>query len=91
MFKTILPYYQPQELKNTDGYESIRLRLNYHMSVMTRDHEDRCRFCDQERDTFFHFVTQCPRLLTYRADLVQHCEGIHCLEWEPEKVLSRVF
>ena len=65
--------------------------LNYHMSVMTRDHEDRCRFCDQERETFFHFVTQCPRLLTYRADLFQHCEGMDCLEWEPEKVLSRVF
>ena len=27
-----------------------------------------CAFCEEDRETFYHFVTDCPRLRTLRTD-----------------------
>ena len=42
--------------------------LNYHTSLVDGDAFSDCRLCGQERDTFFHWATNCPRLYTYRTD-----------------------
>ena len=43
--------------------------LNYHMSLVSNgDISSTCRFCLSERETFFHWVTDCPRLRTLRED-----------------------
>ena len=46
--------------------------LNYHMSLMTPGSSDRCRFCRESRETFYHFIKECPRLREHRAKIFQN-------------------
>jgi ribonuclease HI len=41
--------------------------LNYHMSLMAPGHNPGCRYCDNSRETFFHFITECPAFSNHRA------------------------
>ena len=45
--------------------------LNYHCSLRDPlgEHESMCRLCGEERETFYHFITTCPRLLSARAEI----------------------
>ena len=42
--------------------------LNYHSSLIDSDWSDSCRLCMTEKETFFHWVTTCPRLQMYRNE-----------------------
>ena len=45
--------------------------LNYHMSKMCPGFGDLCRFCEESKETFFHFLTECPRFLNWRIECFQ--------------------
>ena len=62
--------------------------LNYHMSLTTPGTDPMCRFCRTERETFYHFIKECPRLRSYRAQCFDHYEGPALPEWEPEDILK---
>ena len=34
-----------------------------------------CRLCENERETFHHFLTECPRLLSDRAEIFKDYSG----------------
>ena len=41
--------------------------LAYHRHNMDQDFDPTCRLCGEERETFYHFATVCPRLHTSRT------------------------
>ena len=44
--------------------------LNYHCHVKEPNEiSPECRFCGTRKDTFCHFITDCPSLLGYRANI----------------------
>ena len=51
--------------------------LNYHCFLRDGDEQEswNCRFCDSDRETFHHFVTVCPSLRGYRAQLFKNYNG----------------
>ena len=64
--------------------------FNYHMSLKSEEHEQRCRFCGHIRETFFHFITECPRFLSLRADIFLNYGGPNLIgeDWRAEDILT---
>ena len=62
--------------------------LNYHMSLTTPGHTALCRFCGEENEIFYHFVTNCPCLMTYRSQAFKDREGPAMEDWDPDEVLQ---
>ena len=62
--------------------------LNYHMSLTTPGTDPRCRFCYEEPETFFHFITNCPRLRAYRAQIFNDYDGPVLETWNPEDLVE---
>ena len=44
--------------------------LSYFQFKVDPDVNPLCRFCEEENETFHHFITSCPRLRQFRADTV---------------------
>ena len=57
------------------------------MSLMTPGSSDRCRFCRESRETFYHFIKECPRLREHRAKVFQNYDGPETDSWSPENML----
>ena len=51
-------------IKITTGHNN----LNYHQSLISRERDNKCRFCSEEPETFFHFATTCPSFRVSRED-----------------------
>ena len=49
--------------------------LNYHASLRDAGISAMCRLCENERETFHHFLTECPRLLSDRAEIFKDYSG----------------
>ena len=43
--------------------------LGKHQNYINSDISKVCRFCEEEEETFFHFLTDCPVLRTLRQDI----------------------
>ena len=46
--------------------------LSYFQYKIDPDVNPFCRFCEEENETFHHFITDCPRLRQFRADTIGH-------------------
>ena len=69
--KQFLPYLNNKAAKTSLALSRIKLgrfvclvtvqnNLNYHMSLCNPGHTYKCRFCNLDKETFFHFCTICP-------------------------------
>ena len=47
-----------------------------------------CRFCEEQNETFHHFITDCPRLRQFRTDTVGVFES---KSWKPTELLNFSF
>ena len=58
------------------------------MSLTNPGKDAECRFCYNPRETFYHYVTECPSLLTYRAQAFQDYNGPLMEDWSPHEVMK---
>ena len=97
--KQFLPGLQPsfaKKLLKLTRHEVGRLvrlvtghnNLNYHMSLMNPGANNMCRFCNTDRETFYHFVSSCPSLLSHRVNTFLQYEGPNPEEWDPGDLLA---
>ena len=49
-----------------------------------------CRYCESEVETFHHYLTSCPSLLSYRADIFKDYAGPNLSQanWEVDDILK---
>ena len=45
--------------------------LSYFQFKVDPDVNPLCRFCDEQNESFHHFITDCPRLRQYRTDNIK--------------------
>ena len=45
-------------------------KLSYFQFKVDPDVNPLCRFCEEQNETFHHFITDCPRLRQFRLDTV---------------------
>ena len=63
---------------------------NYHASLRDGETDPMCRYCESQWETFFHFITECPCMLSLRADIFKSfggptlCDG----DWSVDDVLK---
>ena len=69
-------------LKLTTGHNA----LAYHASKIDPEIDSICSLCQEERETFHHFVTNCPRLRLSRQDC--QLDDFKCDSWIPERLLE---
>ena len=62
--------------------------LNYHASLQNGLLSDCCRFCNIAQETFYHWITECPRLRIYREDIFLDSIPIYEMKWSVQKVLD---
>ena len=48
--------------------------LSYFQYKIDPDVNPLCRFCEEQNETFHHFITDCPRLRQFRADTIGNVE-----------------
>ena len=62
--------------------------LNYHWSLCNPGHTDKCRFCNIEKETYFHLFANCPAFIISRANI----GGLHCRDhiegWDIQGLLK---
>ena len=64
-------------------------RLNYHMSLVNKgETSDQCRFCLMEKETFFHWATDCPRLRSLREDYLADYLPGEDMAWSVQKLVD---
>ena len=76
------------EISNFLGLVTGHNNLNYHSSLIDPNIEDSCRFCCKERETFFHWATECPNLYTYRTDCFLDQVVCNDMKWSVRDVLK---
>ena len=69
-------------IKPTTGHNA----LAYHASKMDPNISDLCGLCEEGRETFYHFVTECPRLRTARQEC--QLEDLSSGSWKVESLLE---
>ena len=47
-----------------------------------------CRFCEEEDETFAHFLNECPCFISYRRDILLNKPVINTLDWNPKTLLQ---
>ena len=57
------------------------------MSLTNPGHTHICRFCNLCAETFYLFITECPSLLSRRAEIFRHYEGPG-QDWLVEDIVS---
>ena len=62
--------------------------LSYFQFKIDPDVNPLCRFCEEENETFHHYITSCPRLRQYRADTVGEFVS---RKWKIEQILNFSF
>ena len=61
--------------------------LAYHASLQEPDYSD-CTFCNTEKETFFHFVTECPALWQSRRDFFLDYIPSDDMEWKVQDLID---
>ena len=59
--------------------------LSYFQFKVDPDVNPLCRFCEEENETFHHFITDCPRLRQFRLDCIRHFDE-H--SWKVDELLN---
>ena len=62
--------------------------LSYFQFKIDPDVNPLCRLCEEENETFHHYLTDCPRLRQFRADTVGHFTS---KEWSPNQLIHFSF
>ena len=94
-------YSRPCKIKAKTVYRLNRMELSrfvriivghnslfYFRSRIDGDINPQCRFCLEEDETFFHFVTTCPRLRETRIDFWLDEIISDDMKWCPKKLLN---
>ena len=69
-------------IKITTGHNA----LAYHASKIDNEIDPRCSLCEGADETFFHFLTECPRLRLTRDD--RQLGNFDPESWKPEHLLA---
>ena len=59
--------------------------FSYFQFKVDPDANPTCRFCDEQNETFHHFITDCPRLRQFRADTVGEYNSN---KWKPTQIIN---
>ena len=63
--------------------------LNYHMSLFSNGEvSSTCRFCLSEKETFFHWITECPRLRALREDYLLDYRPGNDMKWSIRRLID---
>ena len=62
--------------------------LNYHRSLINSDIDPNCRLCHIAPETFYHWLTECPRLRTCRQDVFLDTEPVQDMTWSVQGLLD---
>ena len=65
--------------------------LLYHRSNINPDIDQRCRFCEEQKETFIHFFTDCPALWKTREEAEHAQPGGHLEFVSPTQILNFSF
>ena len=60
--------------------------LAYHQSLVNPWLSPTCNLCEEARESFYHFVTECPRLRQMRIDT--NNDNFNPDSWKPEDLLA---
>lgn len=52
--------------------------MNYFQFKVDPDVNPLCRFCEEQNETFHHYITDCPRLRQYRTNTIGHFDSNTC-------------
>ena len=66
--------------------ESALSNLSYHASKIDPTIYPMCGLCDEKEETFYHFLTECPRLMITRQNI-----GLDQMDretWTQERLLE---
>ena len=47
-----------------------------------------CCFCEEEDETFAHFLNECPCFISYRRDILHNIPIINTLSWTTKQLLE---
>ena len=59
--------------------------LSYFQFKVDPDVNPLCRFCEEENETFHHYISECPRLRQFRADTIGH---FNISTWKTSQLLN---
>ena len=62
--------------------------LKYHFSLMNPLESPFCRFCGTDRETFFHFITECPPLRQLRINHFLDRDIFSDYSWKVNEILD---
>jgi ribonuclease HI len=62
--------------------------LNYFQQKIDALQTSLCRFCEEEDETFFHLVTECPCFIDSRVEIFQERIITGTRKWEMEKLIE---
>ena len=62
--------------------------LAYHTSLQFPDYSDGCNFCNTEKETFYHWATDCPAFWLSRRNIFLDKTPDSGLVWEVDKVIE---
>ena len=62
--------------------------LAYHTSLQFPEYSDNCNFCNTDRETFFHWATECPASWLSRRDIFLDQLPDPDMRWEVDKVIE---
>ena len=62
--------------------------LGKHQNIIDRTISKVCRFCDEEIETFHHFITECPALRQVRTEIFQDKPITDDNTWSIKRVIQ---
>lgn len=63
-------------------------QLGYHQHVIYPYKSPACRYCDANRETFAHWIDDCPAFDRERQEIFNNQRVIHEYDWDVNKVLA---
>ena len=77
-----------QELGLVTQFLTGHNRLNRHESLVNSEVDPMCRFCQEDLESSWHLVADCPCLLGKRLEIFQVAFLDENPEWHPEQIVN---
>ena len=61
--------------------------MNKHFNLKNRSHSPLCRLCQEEEETPWHVITECPSLINLRLNIFG-CPVLHLVDWSPRQLVG---